>query len=180
MSSPTGSDAVCYPTRIVSGAIHRMDRERALYAQGKKNEWDVLLGAFRRYLRGTGTAEDHFHFTEAPGMCPVATPVDFRQVCAIAYQCGLPVRDEPTAEVDVVQIHLTEDDWMFFLAERDQAEVLEQAWRDHAEGAEQEQLAWGATVHTGNLLRVTWLMLAFDRIKDLVRAPLPDPSRASA
>ena len=57
MTSPTGSDAVCYPTRIVSGAIHRMDRERTLYAHGKKNEWDVLLGAFRRYLRGTGTAD---------------------------------------------------------------------------------------------------------------------------
>ena len=173
MTSPTGTDVVCYPTRIVSGAVHHVDPERTLRAHGKKNEWDVLLSAFRRYLQGQGAAQDNLHFTEAPGMCPVATPVDFTQVRAIAYQCGLPESGQPTPEIDVVKIDLAEGDSMFFLAERDQAAALERAWCEHRKGAEQDPLDWCATVHTGNLYVMTWLMLVFDRIRALARVPLP-------
>lgn len=173
MTSPTGSDAACHPTRIVSGAIHHVDPERSLHAPGKINEWDVVANAFRRHLEGHGTAQDHFHFTEAPGMCPVATPVDFTQVRAIVYPCGIPVRSQPDPAIDVVKVGLARENSMFFLAERGQAEDLERAWTAHQAGEAQERFDWDASVRTGNLLRRTRLLVVFDRIRSLTRAPLP-------
>jgi len=172
MTSAIDSHETCFPTRIVSGAIHHVDPAQTLHVHGKKNEWDVVANAFRRYLAGDGVAQDHFHFTEAPGMCPLATPVDFTIVRAIAYQCGLPVAGEPTSELEVVRITLAAGDAMFFLAAREQAAALTAAWTAHQAGAAQERFAWGASIHTGNLLRRTWLLVAFERIQALDRSGL--------
>ena len=173
MASPTAFDAACFPTRIVSGALHHVDAERTRHVHGKKNEWDVVARAFRRYLAGEQRPPRHFHFTEAPGVCPVATPVDFDELRAITYQCGLPVAGPPTPELDVVRLVLSDAAWTFFVASREEARTLEEAWTAHLAGRAVERWAWGASAHTGTLLRRTWLVLAFDRLQAVTRAPLP-------
>lgn len=172
MASPTAFDEACSPTRIVSGALHHVDAERTRHVHGKKNEWDVVARAFRRYLAGEQRPPRHVHFTEAPGVCPVATPVDFDHLRAIVYQCGLPVAAPPTPEIGVVRLDLSDDAWTFFLASREEARHLGDAWAACRAGRAQERWAWGASAHTGTLLRRTWLVLAFDRVQGVTHAPL--------